>query len=182
MLYRIITRYSERHEYDVEVLDFQPGEEAGLKSAALLISGPSAYGNLKSEAGVHRLVRISPFDSQSRRHTAFASVSVVPELDDAIEVEIDEKDLRAKYEVVRPLLDERQRRLIAAADAVSLGRGGVSKVARASGLSRTTIHRGIAELREGVAEPEQGPEARRRSQGGLGSPTESTTSVETWVG
>ena len=68
---------------------------------------------------------------------------------------IDEKDLRAKYEVVRPLLDERQRRLVAAADAVSLGRGGVSKVARASGLSRTTIHRGMAELREGVAEPEQ---------------------------
>jgi peptide chain release factor 2 len=94
MLYRMITRYCERHEYDIEVLDFQPAEEAGLKSAALLVSGPSAYGNLKSEAGVHRLVRISPFDANKRRHTSFAAVEVLTEVDDTIEIEIREEDIR----------------------------------------------------------------------------------------
>jgi len=78
----------------VEAIDEQPGEEAGIKSATLLIKGPYAYGNLKSENGVHRLVRISPFDAQSRRHTSFASVHVYPEVDEAVDIEIEEKDIR----------------------------------------------------------------------------------------
>jgi peptide chain release factor 2 len=94
MLIRMYTRWAERHDFDVTVLDLQPGEEAGIKSATLEIKGPSAYGYLKAEAGVHRLVRISPFDAQSRRHTSFASVFVYPLVDDDIEIEIDEGDLR----------------------------------------------------------------------------------------
>ncbi|MEN8160956.1 MAG: peptide chain release factor 2, partial [Myxococcota bacterium] len=94
MLLRMYTRWAEERGYGVELLDAQPGEEAGLRSVTATIKGEYAYGYLKVEQGVHRLVRISPFDSQSRRHTAFASVSVFPEIDDAIEVEIDEKDLR----------------------------------------------------------------------------------------
>jgi len=92
MLYRMVMRFCERNEYDVNLVEYQPGDEAGIKSVTLTVDGPNAYGHLKSENGVHRLVRISPFDSQARRHTAFASVSVFPELDDAIEVEIDEND------------------------------------------------------------------------------------------
>jgi peptide chain release factor 2 len=94
MLMRMFTRWSERHEYGVEILDVQGGDEAGLRSATFTVRGSNAFGYLKAEEGVHRLVRISPFDSQSRRHTAFASVSVVPEIDDSIEVDIDENDLR----------------------------------------------------------------------------------------
>jgi len=94
MLVRMYTRWAERHGYDVSVLDLQPGEEAGIKGAALEIKGEAAYGFLKAEKGVHRLVRISPFDSQARRHTSFASVFVYPIVDDAIEIEIDEGDLR----------------------------------------------------------------------------------------
>ena len=94
MLLRMYTRWAEARGYSVEMLDHQPGEEAGIRGATLNVSGDYAFGYLKAEEGVHRLVRISPFDSQARRHTAFASVSVFPELDDAIEVEIDENDLR----------------------------------------------------------------------------------------
>jgi peptide chain release factor 2 len=94
MLLRMYLRWSEAHGVRVEELDRQQGEEAGLRSATVLMSGDYAYGNLKTEEGVHRLVRISPFDAQHRRHTAFASVSVFPEIDDSIEVEIDDKDLR----------------------------------------------------------------------------------------
>ncbi len=94
MLTRMYTRWSERHDFAVTVLDLQPGDEAGIKSATLEIKGPSAYGYLKAEAGVHRLVRISPFDAQSRRHTSFASVFVYPLVEDDIEIEIDEGDLR----------------------------------------------------------------------------------------
>ena len=94
MLMRMYTRWAERHGFDVSILDLQEGEEAGIKSASLEIKGESAYGYLKAEAGVHRLVRISPFDAQSRRHTSFASVFVYPMLDDDIEVDIDEGDLR----------------------------------------------------------------------------------------
>jgi peptide chain release factor 2 len=94
MLVRMYLRWAEAHGYRAEMLDVQAGEEAGLRSATFTLSGDHAYGYLRSEQGVHRLVRISPFDAQHRRHTAFASVSVWPELDDAIEVEIDEKDLR----------------------------------------------------------------------------------------
>jgi peptide chain release factor 2 len=94
MLMRMYMRWAERKGYKVEILDIQYADEAGLRSATLKINGDNAYGYLNSEQGVHRLVRISPFDSQARRHTAFASVTAVPEIDDAIEVEIDEKDLR----------------------------------------------------------------------------------------
>ena len=94
MLTRMYTRWAERRGYSVSVLDMQPGEEAGIKSATLEVSGEDAYGYLKAEKGVHRLVRISPFDAQSRRHTSFASVFVYPEVDDEIQIEIDESDLR----------------------------------------------------------------------------------------
>jgi peptide chain release factor 2 len=94
MLIRMYQRWAERHGYDLHVLDLQPGEEAGIKSATLEIRGQYAYGYLKSEKGVHRLVRISPFDAQSRRHTSFASVFVYPVVDDTIDIEIEDKDLR----------------------------------------------------------------------------------------
>jgi peptide chain release factor 2 len=94
MLMRMYTRWAERHGYDVSVLDLQPGTDGGIKSATLEIKGESAYGYLKAERGVHRLVRISPFDQQSRRHTSFASVFVYPLVDEDIEIEIDESDLR----------------------------------------------------------------------------------------
>ena len=94
MLLRMYTRWAERHGYEVELLDYQAGEEAGIKSATLEIRGSHAYGYLKAEKGVHRLVRISPFDAQKRRHTSFASVFVYPVVDDEIEIEIAEKDLR----------------------------------------------------------------------------------------
>ena len=94
MLLRMYLRWAEAEGYRVEILDAQPGDEAGLRSVTATVSGDYAFGHLRVEGGVHRLVRISPFDAQHRRHTAFASVSVFPELDDSIEVEIDEKDLR----------------------------------------------------------------------------------------
>ncbi len=94
MLMRMYSRWGEQHDYDVEILDLQPGEEAGIKSVTLEMRGKYAYGYLKAEKGVHRLVRISPFDSQSRRHTSFASVFVYPVVDDTIDIEIDEGDLR----------------------------------------------------------------------------------------
>ncbi len=94
MLVRMYSRWAEEREMSIEMLDAQPGDEAGLRSATLTVHGDYAFGYLKAEEGVHRLVRISPFDAQSRRHTAFASVSVVPELDDEVDVEIDENDLR----------------------------------------------------------------------------------------
>jgi peptide chain release factor 2 len=94
MLVRMYTRWAERRGYSVNVLDLQPAEEGGIKNATLEIVGESAYGYLKAEAGVHRLVRISPFDAQSRRHTSFASVVVYPIVEDDIEIEIDEGDLR----------------------------------------------------------------------------------------
>ena len=94
MLMRMYLRWAERRGFDAEILDLQAGEEAGIRSATLTIRGEYAYGYLNVEQGVHRLVRISPFDSQARRHTAFASVTAVPEIDDATEVEIDEADLR----------------------------------------------------------------------------------------
>jgi peptide chain release factor 2 len=94
MLLRMYQRWAERHGYEPKILDLQPGEEAGIKSASVEIAGEDAYGYLKAEKGIHRLVRISPFDSQARRHTSFASVFVYPEVDDEIEVEIDEGDLR----------------------------------------------------------------------------------------
>jgi peptide chain release factor 2 len=94
MLLRMYLRWAERHGYDAEILDAQEGDEAGLRSVTATFSGDHAFGYLKTEQGVHRLVRMSPFDAQHRRHTAFASVSVWPELDDSIDVELDEKDLR----------------------------------------------------------------------------------------
>ena len=94
MLFRMYTRWAEDHGYKVEWMEESPGEEAGLKSATARIQGHNAYGWLKTESGVHRLVRISPFDSSARRHTSFASVWVYPEIDDNIEIEIEDKDLR----------------------------------------------------------------------------------------
>ncbi len=94
MLLRMYLRWAERHEFKTEILDIQAGEEAGIRGVTLRVEGEYAYGYLNSEQGVHRLVRISPFDSNARRHTAFASVTAVPEIDDSIEIEIDESDLR----------------------------------------------------------------------------------------
>jgi len=94
MLLRMYLRWCEAHDYTTEILDVQPGDEAGIRGATFTVTGQYAYGYLKAEEGVHRLVRISPFDSQARRHTAFASVTVIPQIDDSIEVEIDENDLR----------------------------------------------------------------------------------------
>lgn len=94
MLLRMYVRWAEQHGYSVEWVEETPGEEAGIKSATIKIKGENAYGWLKTESGVHRLVRISPFDSQARRHTSFASVWVYPVIDDRIKIEINEKDLR----------------------------------------------------------------------------------------
>ena len=94
MLLRMYTRWAEQHGYKVEWMEESPGEEAGLKSATIEVKGPNAYGWLKSESGVHRLVRISPYDSNARRHTSFSSVWVYPVVDDNIEVEILDKDLK----------------------------------------------------------------------------------------
>jgi peptide chain release factor 2 len=94
MLLRMYLRWAEEHGFDVELMERQDGEEAGIKSATLAIRGANAYGYLKSEAGVHRLVRISPYDFQARRHTSFASVDVYPEVDEDVNIEIADKDLR----------------------------------------------------------------------------------------
>jgi peptide chain release factor 2 len=94
MLLRMYIKWAARHDYAVEETDFQKAEEAGIKSATIVIRGPYAYGRLKAEQGVHRLVRISPFDGQARRQTSFASVEIVPELDDSIEVDIRKEDLK----------------------------------------------------------------------------------------
>ena len=94
MLLRMLLRYCERKGWSTEMVDYQGGEEAGIKSASFMVRGDYAYGYLKAERGVHRLVRISPFDAAKRRHTSFASVYVYPDIDDDIEVEINDKDLR----------------------------------------------------------------------------------------
>lgn len=93
MLYRMYTRWGERSGYNVKLLDWLDGDEAGIKSATIMIEGLNAYGYLKSEKGVHRLVRVSPFDSSGRRHTSFASVDVMPELDDDVKIEIKDEDI-----------------------------------------------------------------------------------------
>jgi len=94
MLYRMYLRWAERHGFKVEVLDYQPGEEAGIKDVSFIVKGENAYGYLKVENGIHRLVRISPFDSNAKRHTSFTSVMVSPEIDDDIDIEVEEKDIR----------------------------------------------------------------------------------------
>lgn len=94
MLLRMYTRWAEQHGFQVETLDFLPGEEAGVKSVTLLIKGRNAYGYLKGEKGVHRLVRISPFDSSGRRHTSFVSCEVMPEMNDDVDIEIRSEDLK----------------------------------------------------------------------------------------
>jgi len=97
MLLRMYTRYFEENKYKFQELDILPGEEAGLRSITLRVSGPFAFGKLSCETGVHRLVRISPFDSNKRRHTSFAAVDCVPEFDDDIDIEIDEDDIRIDF-------------------------------------------------------------------------------------
>lgn len=94
MLYRMYLRYAQKKRYKVEILDYQSGEEAGIKSVTLLVRGPYAYGYLKAERGVHRLVRISPFDSNARRHTSFASLDVLPEIEDDGDIEIKDEDIK----------------------------------------------------------------------------------------
>lgn len=94
MLLRMYLRYAERKGYKAEILDLQPGDEAGLKSVTVRVAGDYAYGHLSQESGVHRLVRISPFDANRRRHTSFAAVFVYPEVEEEIEVKIDPEDLR----------------------------------------------------------------------------------------
>jgi peptide chain release factor 2 len=94
MLFRMYTRWAERHGYKLQLIEESEGEGAGIKSATLLVKGHNAYGWLKSEAGVHRLVRISPFDSNARRHTSFSSVTVYPVIDQSIEIDIPEKEVR----------------------------------------------------------------------------------------
>lgn len=94
MLYRMYTRWAEAHDFKVKEVDYLDGDEAGLKSAVLLVEGENAYGYLKSEAGVHRLVRVSPFDSAGRRHTSFSSLEVMPEIDDSIQVDIKPEDIK----------------------------------------------------------------------------------------
>ena len=93
MLLRMYTQYAENHQFKLKMLDMLEGEEAGIKNVTFLVEGPYAYGYLKAERGVHRLVRISPFDSNKRRHTSFASVDVIPELETDTEIKIEEKDL-----------------------------------------------------------------------------------------
>ena len=93
MLYRMYTRWAERHGFTYKILDYLDGDEAGLKSASIMIEGPNAYGFMKSESGVHRLVRISPFDAAGRRHTSFSAVEVIPEITDDVEVEIRPEDI-----------------------------------------------------------------------------------------
>jgi len=97
MLLRMYTRYFEANKYKFQELDITPGEEAGIRSITLRVSGPFAFGRLSCETGVHRLVRISPFDSQKRRHTSFAAVDCVPEFDEDIDVEVNEEDLRIDF-------------------------------------------------------------------------------------
>lgn len=97
MLLRMYTRYFERKEYSFEELDITPGEEAGIRSVTLRVTGPFAFGKLSCETGVHRLVRISPFDANKRRHTSFAAVDCVPEFDEDIDIEINEGDLRMDF-------------------------------------------------------------------------------------
>ena len=94
MLLRMYSRWAERHGFKVEMIDHHSGEQAGIKSATILVKGENAYGNLKTESGVHRLVRISPYDANARRHTSFSSVWVYPEVDEDIDIQIDDKDLR----------------------------------------------------------------------------------------
>lgn len=94
MLMRMYLRWAEEHKYRVEITDYQAGDEAGVKSVTFLVEGDYSYGYLSAEIGVHRLVRISPFDAGARRHTSFASVFVTPEVEDDVEIDVDEKDLR----------------------------------------------------------------------------------------
>ncbi|MBZ7986591.1 peptide chain release factor 2 [Campylobacter canadensis] len=97
IVYRMYLRFCEREGYKVETLDFQEGDEAGIKDVSFIVRGDFAYGYFKAEHGVHRLVRISPFDSNARRHTSFCSVIVSPEIDDDIEIQVEEKDIRIDY-------------------------------------------------------------------------------------
>ena len=94
MLYRMYTRWCEKNNYKCEIIDFQQGEEVGIKSVSFIVKGKYAYGYLKSESGVHRLIRISPFDSNKRRHTTFASVEIIPQFEDKIEIDLKEEDLK----------------------------------------------------------------------------------------
>ena len=102
MLYRMYTRWAERHDYTYQVVDYLDGDEAGIKSATIMIQGENAYGHLKSEHGVHRLVRVSPFDANARRQTSFAALEVMPEIPDDVEVDIRPEDIEMQvYQIGR---------------------------------------------------------------------------------
>ena len=94
MLFRMYTRYCERHNYKYEIVSYLDGEEAGIKSVSMKVNGLYAYGNLRGEKGVHRLVRLSPFDANNKRHTSFASIDITPEFNDDIDIKIEDKDLK----------------------------------------------------------------------------------------
>ena len=94
MLYRMYVRYCEKNNFKINILDYQPGDSAGIKRVSIEVKGNNAYGYLKHEKGVHRLIRLSPFDSSNRRHTSFASIDVMPEVDNDLSIEINEKDLK----------------------------------------------------------------------------------------
>ena len=141
MLLRMYLRWTERRGFKRELIDYQPGDEAGLKSATLTVTGEYAYGLLSAEAGVHRLVRISPFDQAARRHTSFASVYVWPELPEDVDVEIDEKDLRIDtYPVERRRRPARQRHRLRRPHHAPADRASSSR-ARTSGRSTATATR-----------------------------------------
>jgi peptide chain release factor 2 len=97
MLLRMYSAWADKRGFETEVIDLQPGDEAGIKSATMLVQGPFAYGYLRAEAGVHRLVRLSPFDAAHRRHTSFASVAAYPEVDDDVEIEISDADIKLDF-------------------------------------------------------------------------------------
>ena len=108
MLYRMYNHWAERHDFKVELLDYLDGDDAGMKSASILIEGDNAYGYMKSESGVHRLVRISPFDASGRRHTSFAALEVMPEIDDSIEAddESDIEEIKSESEAFKTKLED----------------------------------------------------------------------------
>src|SRR4051794_11181980 len=140
MLQRMYTRWGERHGFKVELIDHHSGEQAGIKSATILIKGENAYGNLKVESGVHRLVRISPYDSSARRHTSFASVWVYPEVDDDIAIEVNEGDC-ASTPTARRAPAGSMSTPPTARSASRIFRPGSSSPARTSGRSTRTAPR-----------------------------------------
>ena len=176
MLLRMYLRWVERRDFKTEIVDIQPGEEAGIKSATFTVEGAYAYGYLKAEIGIHRLVRISPFDANARRHTSFASVFVYPEIDDDVEVEIDEKDLDRHLPVQRAPADSTSTRPIRRCGS-PISRPASSSSARTNAPSTRTRRRPLKILRAKCirtgdeGERSQARRTRQREEGDrLGKP------------